>query len=104
MDVLSEWRRAAPNRGVGVGVFQGGRRQAPLPFRDLLTDPYAQELRTKRAAVEQDRVDTRTTPQEMGKMPGDRAVGGIGKPPLFQGSLRPVGICLRVALGEEAIK
>ena len=37
-------------------------------------------------------------------MPRDRAVGRIGKPPLFQGGLRPVGICLRVALGKEAIE
>ena len=58
----------------------------------------------KRATIEQDRVDARTTPQEFDKMPGDRAVGGVREPPLFQGALCPVGTCLRAALGEEAIE
>jgi len=39
----------------------------------------------KRAAIEQYRVNTRTTPQEIGKVPSDRTIGRIGKPPLLQG-------------------
>jgi hypothetical protein len=97
-------RRAARNREVGICIFQRERRAAALPFCDLLTNPFAQELRTKGAAVEQDRVDTRATPQELGKVTGNRAVGGIGKPPLFQGGLCPVRVRPRAALGEEAIE
>jgi len=58
----------------------------------------------KRAAVEQYRVDPRTTPQEIGKVSCDRTVGRIGKPPLFQGGLCPVRMRLRVALGEETVE
>src|SRR6476659_10427134 len=85
-------------------ILQLEQWQANLPLPDLLADPLAEEPGTKRAAVEQDRVDTRTTTQELGKVSGDRTIGRIGKPPLFQCSLRPVGIGLPIALGEEAIK
>ena len=58
----------------------------------------------KRAAIEQYRVNTRTTPQEIGKVPSDRTIGRIGKPPLLQGGLCAVRMRLRVALGEETIE
>ena len=104
MEGFSKQSGAACNSKLGIRVFQLEQWQATLPFPDLVTDPLPQELGTERAAVEQDRIDARTTPQECGKVPSDRTIRCIGEPPLFQGGLRPIGIGLSVALGEEPIE
>ena len=75
-----------------------------LPVSDLLAESLAQERWSERSAVEQDRINAWAITEEFGEMSGDRAVGGIRKPPLPQCGLRPVRPRARIAEGKEAIQ
>ena len=97
-------RGTARDRQRRVGILQHQRNVAILPCADLLADALPHERRADGSAVEQDRVDTGAIPEKVRKMPGDGAVRGVGKAPLLQRALQPVGPRCRIAGRKEPIE
>src|ERR1700686_3442295 len=80
-------------------VLKNVRREAIRPGPDLLAKFLGEKWWTHRPAVEQDGINARAIPEEVGKMSSDRAVGGIGKSPFPQRRLRPVRPRARITRG-----